>query len=109
MGGAVTRVAPDATAVGERVNGFELNITAVWQPADGDPERHRQWVRDGWEALRPFGTGIYPNFLSDEGEAGVRKAYGDRLGRLTALKDRYDPQNVFRSNANIAPSSHSVG
>ena len=41
--------------------------------------------------------------------AGVRKAYGDRLQRLTALKDRYDPQNIFRCNANIAPSSQSAG
>jgi FAD/FMN-containing dehydrogenase len=109
VGGAASRVAPDATAVGERGTGFELNVTAVWQPTDAEPDRHRTWVRDGWDALRPFGTGVYPNFLSDEGEAGVRKAYGDRLERLTALKDRYDPQNIFRGNANIAPSSQRVG
>ena len=48
--------------------------------------------------------GVYANFLSDEGAAGVESAYGDRLKRLTALKDRYDPDNVFRLNANIPPS-----
>jgi FAD/FMN-containing dehydrogenase len=63
-------------------------------------------VRDHWEALRPHSAGVYANFLSDEGAAGVQAAYGDRLARLTALKDRYDPTNVFRLNANIAPSAN---
>ena len=44
------------------------------------------------------------NFISDEGGAGVETAYGRRLERLTALKDRYDPANVFRMNANIPPT-----
>ena len=75
-----------------------------WRPGDPDAERHRTWVRDGWEALRPYGEGVYANFISDEGAAGVEAAYGSRLRRLTALKDRYDPANVFRMNANIPPS-----
>ena len=54
------------------------------------------WVREGWEALRADSAGVYANFISDEGAAGVEAAYGDRLERLTALKDRYDPTNVFR-------------
>jgi hypothetical protein len=61
-------------------------------------------VREGWERLRPMSTGQFATFLSDEGPAGVRTAYGDRLARLTALKDRYDPANVFRFNPNIPPS-----
>ena len=47
---------------------------------------------------------MFPGFLADEGIDGVRAAYGDRLGRLTALKDRYDPANLFRMNANIPPA-----
>jgi FAD/FMN-containing dehydrogenase len=47
----------------------------------------------------------YPTFLADEGLAGVRSAYGDGWPRLVALKDRYDPTNVFRLNANIPPSA----
>jgi len=105
VGGAASRIDPGATAVGEREVGFELNITAAWAPADPDGERHVAWVRDGWEALRPYSAGVYANFLSDEDSAGVRAAYGERLGRLTALKDRYDPGNVFRLNHNIAPST----
>ncbi|MGH3734229.1 MAG: BBE domain-containing protein [Micromonosporaceae bacterium] len=102
MGGAASRVAADATAVGEREIGFELNITAAWAPGSAEP--HVAWVRQRSEELRPYSVGVYANFLSDEDAAGVRAAYGDRLTRLTALKDRYDPGNVFRMNANIAPS-----
>jgi hypothetical protein len=104
IGGAVSRVAADATAVGAREVGFELRLIAMWPPGDPEPERHTGWVREGWEALRPHSSGQYVNFLTDEGAAGVRAAYGDRLGRLVALKDRYDPANVFRHNANIVPS-----
>ena len=104
MGGAVSRVAPEATAVGEREVGFDLSLAAAWPPADPDPGRHLAWVRGGWEALRPYSVGVYVNFLSDEGTAGVQAAYGKRLARLTALKDRHDPDNVFRLNANIPPS-----
>jgi hypothetical protein len=106
IGGAVSRVPPEATAVGEREVGFELRLIAVWPPGDAHGERHRAWVREGWEALRPHSAGRqYATFLSDEGAAGVRAAYGDRLERLVALKDRYDPTNVFRLNANIPPSA----
>jgi hypothetical protein len=104
VGGAVTRVDADATAVGEREIGFDLNVLAAWPPPDPNAEEHRAWVRAGWAALQPHGTGVYTNFLSDEGAAGVETAYGDRLARLTALKDKYDPDNVFRMNANIPPS-----
>ena len=104
MGGAVTRVDGDATAVGEREAGYELSIVAAWPPPDPSPERHVAWVRGGSEALSPYRTGVFSHFLSDEGPAGVEDAYGDRLKRLTALKDRWDPANVFRHNANIPPT-----
>lgn len=104
VGGAVGRVDPAATAVGTRGAGFEVNVVAAWTPTDPDGARHTAWVRDGWEALRPHGAGVYPNFLSDEGAAGVATAYGERLARLSALKRRYDPTNFFRLNANIPPA-----
>ncbi len=103
IGGAASQVDPAATAVGDREVGVELNVTAAWLPSD-EGDRHRAWVREGWEALSPFSTGVYANFLSDEDAAGTRAAYGERLERLTALKDRYDPANFFRLNANVAPS-----
>jgi hypothetical protein len=104
VGGAVSRVHPDATAVGEREVGVDLSFAVGWPPSDPDGERHREWSRAGWEALRPESTGVYANFISDEADGGVEAAYGSRLERLTALKDRWDPANVFRMNANIPPS-----
>jgi hypothetical protein len=104
VGGAVSRVDPATTAVGDREPGFEVNIAAAWPPSGPDGQRHVTWVREGWERMRPFAAGVYANFLSDEGAAGVETAYGARLQRLTELKDRYDPENVFRLNANIPPS-----
>lgn len=104
MGGEVSRVDPDETAVGEREPGFELNITAAWRPSDPDGDGHVAWVRKQWEALRPHSVGVYANFLSDEDADAVAEAYGSRLKRLTALKDRLDPTNFFRLNANVAPS-----
>jgi hypothetical protein len=104
MGGAVSRAPADATAVGEREVGVDLSLAVGWPGGDPEPERHRAWSREGWEALRPHSVGVYANFISDEGASGVAAAYGDRMARLTALKDRYDPDNVFRQNANIPPS-----
>ena len=104
VGGAVARVDADATAVGERHPGFEISIVAGWPPPDPGAGRHTAWVRKGWADLRPHATGVYANFLNDEGAAGLQDAYGKRLRRLTALKDRYDPANFFRMNANIPPS-----
>src|SRR5262249_34775587 len=101
VGGAVSRVDPSATAVGRRETGFELSLAAAWPPGDG--EAHKAWVRDGWERLKPHSAGVDANFISDEGAAGVRAAYGAGLPRLQALKHRWDPANVFRHNANIAP------
>jgi hypothetical protein len=104
MGGAASRIAGDATAVGPRDVGYEVSFVTGWPPSDGDGERHRSWSRTGWDALRGESTGVYANFISDEGAAGVDAAYGGRVARLTALKDRWDPANLFRMNANIAPS-----
>jgi hypothetical protein len=104
VGGAVSRVDPADTAVGQREVGFEINIVSAWPPSAPEVERNVAWVRDGWEMLHPHSVGVYANFISDEGAAGVEAAYGARLKRLTALKDLYDPTNFFRMNANIQPN-----
>ncbi|HEX2063757.1 MAG TPA: BBE domain-containing protein, partial [Acidimicrobiales bacterium] len=105
VGGAVSAVDADATAVGEREPGFEVNIVAAWMPGDPEPARHVAWVRKAWERMRPHSAGVYTNFLSDEGSAGVQLAYGGRLERLRELKGVHDPDNFFRMNANIEPSA----
>jgi hypothetical protein len=94
--------------VGKREAGFDLNLLAAWPPPDLNAEEHKEWVREGCAALQPHSTGVHTNFLSDEGASGVEAAYGDRLSRLTVLKDKYDPDNFFRLNANIPPSSRNV-
>src|SRR5918995_2440317 len=104
VGGAVSRVDPTSTAVGEREVGFEINMVAGWPPSDPNGQSHIAWVRQAWDSLLPSSVGVYANFLSDEGAEGIDAAYGGRLQRLIALKDRYDPENVFRLNANIPPS-----
>jgi hypothetical protein len=104
IGGAASRIAPDATALGQREVGFEFRLIAMWRPEDPDAAQHVAWVHHGWERLRVHGNGrAYPTFLSDEGLAGVRGAYQDGWSRLVALKNRYDPTNLFRLNANIPP------
>ena len=76
IGGAASRIAPDATALGQREVGFEFRLIAVWPPEDSDAAQHIAWAHQGWERLRVYGNGrAYPTFLSDAGLAGVRAAY----------------------------------
>ena len=106
LGGAVARVDDDATAFTGRSAAHDINFVASWLPDDPDPERHKAWARTSWEAMRPFGHGVYVNFMSDEPAPQVRIAYGDgKYARLAALKSKYDPSNVFRFNQNIAPAN----
>ena len=63
------------------------------------------WARDLWSSVRPYSTGgVYANNLGDEGEDRVRDAYGENYARLVALKNKYDPTNLFRLNQNIKPT-----
>jgi len=68
-------------------------------------EEERTWARRLWSALKPYHTDtVYVNFLMDEGKDRVRQAYGaERYDRLKSLKRKYDPENLFRLNQNIAP------
>ncbi|MGW0315681.1 BBE domain-containing protein [Streptomyces flavidovirens] len=105
LGGAVARVGEDETAFSGRgtVHTFNININGVCESANGFADA-RQWVRDSWSALEPCHDGVYVNFLMDQGAERVRQAYGeDKLRRLRALRQHYDPANAFRSNQKIAP------
>ena len=103
MGGAVARTGDDETAFHGRGAGFTFNINGNAYSADGF-EAERAWARDYWSALKAHHTGVYVNFLMDEGEERVRQAYGaEKHDRLKALKRAYDPHNVFRLNQNIPP------
>jgi FAD/FMN-containing dehydrogenase len=77
---------------------------AGWTDPAEDEARMAAARRYG-AAVEPFASGVYVNDLTDEGEAGIRRAYSpDKLARLTALKDRYDPGNLFHLNHNIRPT-----
>ena len=104
MGGAISRVGEDETAFSGRGAGHTFNITAATAGRDGFDEE-REWVRDFWSALEPHHTsGVYVNFLMNEGEDRVREAYGtEKYDRLKALKRRCDPDNLFRLNQNVPP------
>jgi FAD/FMN-containing dehydrogenase len=103
QGGAVSRVDGDDSAYNGRAAGFTYNIGGCTQTSAGFAEE-REWVRNFWSALEPWHQGVYVNFLGDEGADRVRQAYGpEKYDRLQRLKRKYDPDNFFRSNQNIAP------
>jgi hypothetical protein len=103
-GGAIADVAPDESAYTHRQAPFILNINTRWD--DARAERHIEWTRTLWEALRPFSSGgVYVNFLGQEGADRVLEAYGsEKFERLVALKRKYDPSNFFRVNQNVPPA-----
>jgi FAD/FMN-containing dehydrogenase len=105
-GGAIADIADDAAAFSHRDTRFEYVAAVTWSDPDEDSMRMGA-ARHAAAKLDGFASGAYVNALSDEGAAGVRRAYSDakRL-RLTALKDAYDPDNVFHLNHNIAPGGH---
>jgi FAD/FMN-containing dehydrogenase len=105
MGGAVARVADDATAFPHRRARNLLWVIGAWRP-DEDGEPHLRWVREISDAMTPHAAGgVYVNALGDEPAERVRSAYGSNWQRLTEIKRRYDPDNVFRHNANIQPAT----
>lgn len=114
MGGAVRDIAPEASAFEDRSAEFSPNINAAW--TDLTQPQDVEWTRELFAALEPASTGrAYVNFMSDDEQGRVAGAFGpDKYERLVALKRSYDPENVFRLNANIRPglpseSAASVG
>lgn len=105
MGGKPSRIAPNETAFSHRSTPFVLNIHTRWRESSDD-ERCLVWAREFHEATEPYAQGVYVNFLSEEGEERVKDAYTEDVwNRLVRLKDKYDPENLFKLNQNIKPSS----
>jgi FAD/FMN-containing dehydrogenase len=103
LGGAMARVPVEATAFAHRLRPILVNVAAVYGRTD-EAARHEAWASDFAAALRQ-GGGAYANFLGDEGAARVREAYpGSTWDRLSTIKARYDPTNLFRLNQNIPPA-----
>jgi FAD/FMN-containing dehydrogenase len=107
FGGAIARVGEDETAYGERQAPFVLNTIASTHEPTGGLDTHIEWAQQLYAEIEPSLTGgAYINFLSAEGAERVKAAYGaEKFTRLQALKDRYDPTNLFHLNQNVPPTS----
>jgi hypothetical protein len=104
FGGAVGRVGPSDTAFYHRDAQFNIEVALSWEDASMS-EGQVEWGRDFWRAVAPFATrGFYVNTEMDPSERRLRGNYGANYDRLVELKNSYDPNNLFRLNANIKPS-----
>jgi FAD binding domain/Berberine and berberine like len=102
MGGAVSAVAPDATAFSNRDAQFFYHSVLLWTDSEGD-EARVSLARSLWSAMRPYALGGYVNFF-DRDEERLHEAYAPATyERLVRLKRQYDPDNIFRLNQNIVP------
>lgn len=102
-GGAISDVGRDDTAFVHRGTLVEFTARAGWTDPAEDETRMAA-ARHVAAAIAPYASGVYVNGLTDDGEDGVRRAYGSAtLTRLAALKDCYDPENIFHLNHNIPP------
>ena len=104
LGGALNRLAEETSAAGNRDAHYVLNLAASWERADADAA-NVGWAQGAWNDMKSFSTGgTYVNFLTeDESPERVRASLGAGIGRLTEIKTRWDPENVFRTNRNILP------
>ncbi len=103
-GGAIGRVAPDATAFAHRHVKHGMFSIVSWK-LDTDSAPHIRYIKDYWATLEPFTLGRYTNSIGDEPQKLVSDNYGISLPRLRTLKRKYDPGNLFRLNANVLPSA----
>lgn len=105
LGGATARVPVDATAYAHRNSRMMVNLAAFYE-TDEEKAQRQAWIAEFAAAISQGDTGRYVNFLSDDGEAGVRAAYPrNTYDRLASIKAVYDPENVFRVNHNIPPAA----
>jgi FAD/FMN-containing dehydrogenase len=104
MGGRIAEVPRESTALGGRSSRWQYHCYAGW--TDRDDAKHIGWVKETERAMKPYTAGqISMNYISEAGSDRIRAAFGDETyGRLVALKDEYDPTNLFRLNQNVLPT-----
>jgi hypothetical protein len=104
ISGAAGRVGNEETPWAYR----DAKYAGVIGGADPDPanvEKMTKWCKDYWDALHPYSSGgAYSNFMMDEGHDRVKASYKNNYDRLVSIKNKYDPENLFRVNQNIKPS-----
>ncbi len=104
MHGAATRVASAETAFAPRRPLWDVDVIGQWASASESAD-HITWVKSLWGRMEPhlLGTAYVNHLSSDDRPEKVRASFGENYGRLRQVKGLYDPANVFRMNANIAP------
>ena len=102
-GGAIGRVASDATAFPHRRSTHNMFAAISW-PLTADPTGHIAYLKKYWATLERFTDGYYTNEVGDEAQRYVDENYQGNLARLQAVKRKYDPGNLFRLNANVKPA-----
>lgn len=103
-GGAIGRVPTDATAFAHRKAQANMYVTVAW-PLDSDATPHVDYIRKYWKDLEPYTDGWYTNDASDQTSRVLNANYQGNFERLLKIKNQYDPENLFRLNANIKPSA----
>jgi hypothetical protein len=101
-GGAIKRVPTDATAFAHRYAEHNMIVTMDWKPGSAG-ELHVGDIKRYWATLAPFTHGFYVNEADDDNAGLVNKNYQGNYARLLEIKRRFDPENIFRLNANIKP------
>ena len=104
MGGAAGRVKPEATAFVHRNALWDMAIITNWENA-AESDAHIAAMRTVWSRLEPFSNGFYVNSRYEDDVKAFRENYGENYPRLVQLKNKYDPLNLFRLNANVLPTS----
>jgi FAD binding domain/Berberine and berberine like len=109
--GQASRASPTATAFALREIPYVMNVVAAWNAQEASSaEKHLAWTHSFQKVLHPYvASGVYSNFLDDEGEAPVRASYRANYRRLAALKNIYDTTNLFHLNQNIIPEGREPG
>lgn len=105
IGGALNDLSEDHSPVGNRDAKFVINIGGSWEHEEDD-NNNIEWARNTWNSTKEFSTGgNYINFLTeDESEERVHAALGNSVKRLSEVKRKWDPANMFRVNRNIKPA-----
>ena len=103
-GGAINRVAENATAFPNRNAVASPTVVVSWNEG-ADPEPHTKYIKSYWPTIEKFADGFYTNLGDYESQENMNKNYRGNYKRLVTLKDRYDPGNLFRLNANVQPST----
>jgi FAD/FMN-containing dehydrogenase len=103
-GGAINRIAPDATAFPHRDITLTPLLVVDWD-IERDASEDVKWLKQYWASVEPHIQGFYTNDLIDESQKQVDENYVGNYPRLVQLKNKYDPSNLFRLNANVIPTA----